>query len=60
LSNKDLFGAARVVLSIMGLTRVVQWLDHLDAMCTRAWRAQCAAGLDINSSRGPGKARPPA
>jgi len=33
--------------------RVVQWLDHLDAMCSRAWRVQCAAGSRFNPSRGP-------
>jgi len=31
--------------------RVVQWLDHLSAMCSRAWHTQCAAGLEFNSSR---------
>jgi len=39
--------------------RVVGWLDHLDAMCSRAWRALCAVASRFNSSRGPGKARPP-
>jgi len=39
--------------------RVVQWLDHSDVMCSRAWRALCSAGSRLNSSRGPGKARPP-
>jgi len=39
--------------------RVVRWLDHLDAMCSRAWRALCSAGSRFDSSRGPGKARPP-
>jgi len=39
--------------------RVVRRLDHLDAMCSRAWRALCAVGSRFNSSRGPGKARPP-
>jgi len=39
--------------------RVVPWLDHLGAMCSRAWRAQCAVGSRFNSSRGPGKACPP-
>jgi len=39
--------------------RVVRWLDHLDAMCSRARRALCAVGSRFNSSRGPGKARPP-
>jgi len=24
--------------------RVVQWLDHLGAMCSRVWRALCAVG----------------
>ena len=38
---------------------VVQWLDHSDAMCSRAWRALCSAGSRFNSSRGLGKARPP-
>jgi len=38
---------------------VVRWLDHMGAMCSRAWRALCAVGLRFNSSRGPGKARPP-
>jgi len=32
---------------------VVQWLDHLGAMCSSAWRAQCAAGPEFNPSRGP-------
>jgi len=40
-------------------SRVVLWLDHLDAMCSRAWRALCSAGSRFNSSRGQGKARPP-
>jgi len=40
-------------------TRVVRWLDHLGAMCSRAWRALCAVGSRFNSSRGTGKARPP-
>jgi len=39
--------------------RVVRWLDHSDAMCSRAWRALSSAGSEFNSSRGPGKARPP-
>jgi len=39
--------------------RVVQWLYHLGAMCSRAWRAQYAAVPEFNSSRGPSKARPP-
>jgi len=39
--------------------RVVWRLDHLGAMCSRAWHTQCAVGLRFNSSRGPGKARPP-
>jgi len=25
-------------------SRIVRWLDHLDAMCSRAWRALCAVG----------------
>jgi len=33
--------------------RVVQWLDHLGAMCSRAWRTQCAAGPEFNPSHGP-------
>ena len=33
--------------------RVDQWLDHLGAMCSTAWRAQCAVGSRFNSSRGP-------
>jgi len=36
--------------------RVVRWLDHLDAMCSREWCALCAVGSRFNSSRGPGKA----
>jgi len=39
--------------------RVVRWLDHLHAMCSRAWRALCAVGSRFNSSRGPGKVRLP-
>jgi len=39
--------------------RVVRWLDHLDTICSRAWRALCAVGSRFNSSHGPGKARPP-
>jgi len=31
--------------------RVVRWLDHLDAMCRRTWRALCAVGSRFNSSR---------
>jgi len=30
--------------------RIVQWLDHLGAMCSRAWHAQCAAGPEFSSS----------
>ena len=41
------------------LRSVVRWLDHLDAMCSRAWRALCAVGSRFNSSRGLGKVRPP-
>jgi len=33
--------------------RVVWWLEHLGAMCSRAWRAQCAIGSRFNSSHGP-------
>jgi len=33
--------------------RVVQWLDHLGAMCSTALRAQCVAGPEFNQSRGP-------
>jgi len=33
--------------------RVVQWLDHLGAVCSRAWRALCAVGSRFNLSRGP-------
>jgi len=33
--------------------RVVQWLDHLGAMCSRAWRSQCAIGPEFNPSRDP-------
>jgi len=32
--------------------RVVHWLDNLGTMCSRAWRAQCAAGSEFNPSRG--------
>ena len=39
--------------------RVVRWLDHLGAMCSRAWHALCAVGSRFNSNRGPGKERPP-
>ena len=39
--------------------RVVQWLDHLGAMCSRAWRAQCAAGPEFKSEPRAGKVRPP-
>jgi len=39
--------------------REVRWLDHLDTMCSRAWRALCAVGSRFNSSRGLGKARLP-
>jgi len=39
--------------------RVVRWLDHLGAMCSRAWRTLCAVASRFNSSRGPGKVRPP-
>jgi len=40
--------------------RVVRWLDHLGAMCSRAWCALCAIGSRFNSNRGPGiKVRPP-
>jgi len=35
------------------LARVVGWLDHLGAMCNRAWHTQCAIGARFNSSRGP-------
>ena len=45
--------------SIIGSARVVRWLEHLGAMCSRAWRALCAVGSRFNSSPGPGKARPP-
>ena len=38
---------------------IVQWLDHFGAMCSRAWHALCAISSRFNSSRGPGKARPP-
>jgi len=38
---------------------VVQWLDHLGAMCSRAWCALCAVGSRFNSSCGQGKAHPP-
>jgi len=37
--------------------RVVRWLDHSVAMCSRAWRALCSAGSRFNSSSGAGKAR---
>jgi len=37
---------------------VVRWLDHLGAMCSKAWRTLCAVGSRFNSSRGLGKARP--
>jgi len=33
--------------------REVRWLDHLDAMCSRASRALCAVGSRFNSSHGP-------
>ena len=33
--------------------RVVRWLDHLGAMCSRVWHMQCAIGSRFNSSRGP-------
>jgi len=36
---------------IEGPARVVRWLDHLDAMCSRAWCVLCAVGLRFNSSR---------
>ena len=39
--------------------RVVLWLDHSDAMCSKASRALCSAGSRFNSSCGPGKARLP-
>jgi len=38
---------------------IVLWLDHSDAMCSRAWRTLCAIGSRFNSSRGPGKAHLP-
>jgi len=41
------------------VARVVLWLGHADAMCSRARRALCSAGSRFNSSRGLGKARPP-
>jgi len=34
--------------------RVVRWLDHSDAMCSRVWHALCSAGSRFNLSRGPG------
>ena len=37
----------------------VWWLDHLGAMCSRAWCALCAVGSRFKSSHSPGKARPP-
>jgi len=39
--------------------RVVRWLDHSDAMCSRAWCALCSAGSRFNSNRELGKAHPP-
>jgi len=27
--------------------RVVRWLDHLDAMCSRAWCALCAVWFQV-------------
>jgi len=39
--------------------REVRWLDHLDAMCSRAWHVLCSTGSRFNSSCGQGKARPP-
>jgi len=32
---------------------VVQWLDHLGIMCSRAWRAQSATGPELNPSCSP-------
>jgi len=48
-----------VVNTCYSPARVVRWLDHLGAMCSRAWRALCAVGSRFSSSRGPCKARPP-
>jgi len=39
--------------------RIALWRDHSDAMCSRAWRVLCSAGLRFDSSHGLGKARPP-
>jgi len=50
---------ADVAVGKMHPARVVRWLNHLDTMCSRAWRALCAVGSRFNSSHGPGKARPP-
>jgi len=51
----------KIYIHVFGLSpaRVVRWVDHLVAMCSRAWHALCAVGLRLNSSRGPGMARPP-
>ena len=53
----------QLACSLFGKTslaaRVVLWLDHSDAMCSRAWRALCSAGSRFDSSRGLGKAHPP-
>jgi len=49
----------RITSVVSSPARVVLWLDHLDAMCTRACCALYAVGSRFNSSRGPGKARPP-
>jgi len=47
------------IRQVSGPAHVVRWLDHLGAMCSRAWCALCAVGSRFNSSRGLGKACPP-
>jgi len=37
---------------LMKPAHVVRWLNHLGAMCSRAWRAQHAAGPEFSPSRG--------
>jgi len=38
----------------MNAAHVVLWLDHSDAMCSRAWRALCSCWFEVRFKPRPG------